>query len=94
VRLSVTFLAAVLALAGCGTPELTDEHMEQMSDGEAFRLLDCQSKKVYDDMGTREGNAYMEDVFDTLMKEGEVDGEDTMQEVLWEDGYTCPEFLE
>ena len=87
-------VCALLSLLGCGAPELTDEHMEQMSDDEAFRLLECQYEKVWDDMGAQEGDAYMEDIFDTLMKEGEVDGEDTMQEVLWEDGYTCPEFLE
>jgi hypothetical protein len=93
-RLSTTLLAVVFALAGCGAPELTEEHMEQMSDDEAFRLLDCQSQKVYDDMGAQEGEAYIKDVFTTLMKEGEVDGEDPVQEVLWEDGYTCSEFLE
>jgi hypothetical protein len=82
-------IVVALVAASCGnTPQLTEEHMQRMSDADAMSLLQCQSEKVYDEMGGTKGNEYMTDIVEKSVKEGGP----TLQIVLWREGYTCDEW--
>ena len=85
-------LVAVLAfvLSGCGGSEaLTNEQVEEMGEQDALAMLDCQLRKAGEDLGQQEaGDRYG----DALMDSAENDG-DTLQVILHNDGYSCPEYL-
>ena len=79
----------VLLSASCGsTPELTEEHMNQMSDADAASLLECQMEKVIAEKGQEEGVDYVADLVEKAVRE---DGP-TVQVTLWKEGYTCEEW--
>ena len=85
-------LAMVLSLvfaAGCGGGELTNEQVADMKDDDALAMADCQMRKAAEDLGQQEAiNRYG----DALIGSAENDS-DTLQVILHNDGYRCPEYL-
>ncbi len=86
--LSVLVVAIMVATSCGSTPQLTEKHMDQMSDADAASLLQCQSEKVFAEMGQEEGVEYIGRILEESVQE---DGP-TVQVTLWKEGYTCDEW--
>jgi maltose-binding protein MalE len=86
----LSMLAVVVLVAtSCGsTSQLTEDHMQQMSDADAASLLECQMEKVIAEKGQEAGVEYVADLVEKAVKE---DGP-TVQVTLWKEGYTCDEW--
>ena len=60
-------LFVCLVLFACGSkPQLTEEHMDRMSDADVMSLLQCQTEKVVADMGQEEGIEHITDLVEKL----------------------------
>jgi hypothetical protein len=90
-RIAIAVLAALLASSACTPAEAitTPEEIEKLSDKETLALLECQGRKVAEDMGTEEAKRYVSDKLEALMEEGKKSGDATVQSRLAEDGYYC-----
>ncbi len=82
-------MVAALA-AGCGGGKLTNEQVAEMNDEDALAMADCQMRKAAEDLGQQEA---IDRYGDALIGSVENDG-DTLQVILHNDGYRCPEYLE
>jgi hypothetical protein len=98
VRIIVATMAAMTALlAGCtgfaGNDTPTKQEIEDSidSDREALVLLECQSRKIEDDMSKEEAKRYTQQMADELAKDIEENRDTLLQHELAKDGYYCTE---
>jgi hypothetical protein len=81
----VLWILVVPLLGACG-PNVTPEDIEKLSDRQSLLLLECQGRKVYEDLGKQEADEYMAQTINEVWKSKE---DITVQYALAQDGYYC-----
>ncbi len=95
--IAATMAVMTVLLAGCtgfaGSDTPTKQEVEDSidSDREALVLLECQSRKIEEDMSKEEANRYAQQMADELAKDIEENRDSLLQLELAKDGYYCTE---
>src|SRR5215218_8799173 len=95
--IAVTMAAVAVLLAGCtgfaGNDIPTKQEVEDSidSDREALVLLECQARKIEEDMSKEEAKRYAQQMADELAKDIEENRDTLLQHELAKDGYYCTE---
>jgi hypothetical protein len=72
-----------------GAPPPSKAELEKLSDKESLVLLRCQTQKVEEDLGPKEGEKYVSGELDRLLRDKKSDS--FLQYELAKDGYYCDE---